>query len=159
MVLDLRRHRLGACRNLGIAHFGLAHREHQRRGVPEVLHEVIGTGALRQIGDGVELQLDVVELLGDILGAIHERDVDGGDAGAGVALHLLHAHVLGNLLLHAAGDELLDLLGARAGPRDEGKRLTDRNVRVLALRHSEVAVDAPDHGADQEHPRPRGASR
>ena len=46
------------------------HRQHQRRRVAEVLDEVDRAGAVRQIADRVELQLDVVELLAGVADAL-----------------------------------------------------------------------------------------
>src|SRR6185295_9506470 len=92
---------------------------------------------------------------------------DRRQAGARVRLDLVDADVLRHFLLDAAGDQLLDLLGAGAGPRHQRERLLDRDVRILALRHVPVAEDAPRDGADQHHPRdvaplgeePRGVVR
>src|SRR4029079_13064589 len=49
--------------------------------------------------------------------------------------------------------QLLDTLGRRARPRHQRERLADRDVRVLALRHPQVAIDAPQHREDEEDPR------
>src|SRR5262249_15660056 len=77
----------------------------------------------------------------------HERR-----AGARVGRDLVDLGVLRDLLLDLAHGELLDLLGARAGPGDHHRGGADRDVGVLALRHGQVAVDAPDEREDQHHP-------
>jgi hypothetical protein len=55
--------------------------------------------------------------------------------------------------LDAPRDELLDLLRGGAGPIGQGQRHADRNVRILALRHREESVDAPQACGDEQHPR------
>src|SRR4030095_2332765 len=105
-------------------------------------------GSLRQIGDGVELQLDVVELLAGLTDALDERDVDGRAAGARVRCDLADLAVPGHLLFDPAGDQLLDLFRRGAGPRAQDESLTNRDVGILALWHVEGAVDAPQDRAE-----------
>ena len=129
--------------------------EHECRRVPEVLHEVDRTRAVRQVRDPVELQLDVVELLAD-LGlpeVLVELDVHDRDAGARDRLDLRDLGVLGHFAFDLLRDELLDALGARARPVTERHCQPHADLRVLALRHLVVAVDAPDACCDKEHPR------
>jgi hypothetical protein len=103
--------------------------------------------------DRVQPQLDIVELLAGLLGLLDERDVHGGDAGPRVRFDPFDLEVLRHLLFDPAGHELLDLVRAGARPGTKHERLPDADVRVLALRHPQVAVDAGQDGADQQHPR------
>ena len=60
--------------------------------------------------------------------------------------------VLGDLRLNRAGDELLDVHGGSARPLADGDGDAHRNVRILALRHRSIAVDAPQDRAEEQHP-------
>ena len=144
--------RAGARRNLRVLDARAGHRQHQRGRVAEVLDEVDRTGAVRQVADRIELQLDVVELLSGVRKTFDERHEHRGDARAGVRLDLFDLDVLGHLFFHPPRDQLLDLFGAGAWPRAQHECLPNRNVGVLALRHLDVAVDAPEDRADEQHP-------
>src|SRR5262249_4291497 len=135
-----------AARPLGDQHLVGAragHGQHQRRGVAEILDEFDRPRALRQIANRVELEADVVELLADVLTRFGERAVDDGDAVTRDGLDLLDARVARDLLLDLGRPQTLDALSARPGPGADRHRATDLNLGVLAFRHRQVAVDAP----------------
>src|SRR5262249_22027871 len=87
-----------------------------------------------------------------VLRAVHQRDEDRGEAGPRVRFDLLDLGVLADLLLDLARDQLLDAFGRRPRPGHQRNRLADGDVRVLPLRHPQVAVDAPQDREDQEDP-------
>src|SRR3954469_18582458 len=64
----------------------------------------------------------------------------------------MNVGVLGNLRLDRAGDELLDVHGGTARPLADGDGHTHRDVRILALRHRSIAIDAPQDRAEEQHP-------
>ena len=76
--------RAGARRNLCVLDARACNRQHQRGRIAEVLYEVDRTGAVRQVADRIELQLDVVELLSGVRKTFNERHKHRGDARAGV---------------------------------------------------------------------------
>src|SRR6267378_1606706 len=61
--------------------------------------------------------------------------------------------VLGNSILDRTSDKLLDLLRGSARPRTEGHCDSDRDVRVLPLRHTVVAKPTPYENTHEQHPR------
>src|SRR6476660_5012764 len=61
--------------------------------------------------------------------------------------------VLGNGILDRTSDKLLDLLRRSARPRTEGHCDSDRNVRILPLRHAVVAKPTPYEDTHEQHPR------
>src|SRR5262249_36870443 len=135
--------------------------EHQRRGVAEVAVELDRPGALRKlVVELVELERDVVELaagVDDVLAQLHLDDRQPGQRerlDAEVAgLGRVDAGVLGDLRLHLTRDELIDPLRGDPGPLRGRQRDAHGDVRILALRHVDVAVDAPERHADQQDPR------
>jgi hypothetical protein len=91
-------------------------------------------------------------LLAGVPGAFHEGKINGRQTGAGVRFDLLDRDVLCDPFLDAARHQLLDLFSAGAGPWTKGERLPGRDIRILALGHAHVAIDAPQDGADEQDP-------
>src|SRR5262245_10701527 len=139
-------------RDLHLVRPGARHGEHQGSGVTEVLDEPDRPRPLGEVVDRVELQVDVIEFLGPVLGPLLQLYSDDGDAGPGRRLDLADSRVFGDLRLDLPGHQLLDFLGTRPRPDACGDRHPDRDVGILALRHPEIAVYAPQQGPDQEDP-------
>src|SRR5262249_17297582 len=110
-------------------------------------------GALGQVSQAIELDLDVVEFLAGIRRellidfGVHDRQArprrrrDFGDA-----------NILSNAFFDLPSDELLDTHSALSWPwRDDGD-LADRYVGVFALRHRSVCPETPSNYANQENP-------
>ena len=148
--------RLGANRDLGLGDPRARHRQHERRGVPEVLLEVDRLGVLGKVVDVLDPGIDVVQGAPEVLGVGPHRDLHHRDAIARSGLDLLHFAVRGDLLLDLAGDELLDLFRRSARPRRDRDRHPHRDQRVLALRHPQIPEGARDQRRQKEHPRHLG---
>src|ERR1700676_4359425 len=61
--------------------------------------------------------------------------------------------VLGDGILDWTSDKLFDLLRRSARPRTEGHCDSDRNVRILSLRHAVVDKPTPYQDTHKQHPR------
>src|SRR5262249_8852899 len=96
--------------------------------------------------------LDVVEFETHVLDVLVQRHGHHRDAAAGQRFDLLDVRVLGDLLLDAPGDELLDLLRGRAGPGAGGGRDAHRDQPVLRPRHPRIGEDSPEAGEEEQHP-------
>jgi hypothetical protein len=142
-----------------VAHLRARHRQHQRRGGPEVADEVDRTRSLGQVGDSVEPELDVVEFLRGVVRLVLEDDGDEGHAESGRGLDLLDPNVLSHRFFDSARHQLLDPARVDPRPRATGHRDLDGNVGVLPLRHPEVPEQAEQDGGGQYHPRDMGVLR
>src|ERR1700692_3692731 len=56
-------------------------------------------------------------------------------------------------ILDSTSDKLLDLLRRSARPRTEGHCDSDRDIRILPLRHAVIAKPTPNENTHQQHPR------
>ena len=145
---------LSAQVDLRLTHLRAGDGEHERRRVAEVLDELYGPRPVRQIGDGVEFERDVVELLGDLAAGkvLIQVHVNNRNVGTRDRADLFHVGVLRHLLFDLPGHQLLDLLRVHSRPEGDGDGGLDRRVRVFALGHALIAVKAPDADADQHDP-------
>ena len=134
--------------------FGLATVSMRADVSPKSLMNLYGSRPVRQVGDGVEFERDVVELLGDLAAGkvLIQVHVNDRNVGARDRADLLHVGVLRHLLFDLPGHQLLDLLRVHSGPEGDGDGGLDRRVRVFALGHALIAVKAPDADGDQHDP-------
>ena len=133
---------------------------HQRGRVAEIALELDAGGALGQAWTKrLEFQIDIAELLAAIFGVFGELYVDEGCAGEGdgadaigIGAGGVDGFVLRDGLLDRASDELLHLL--RGGPRPlaGGDGDADRDLRIFALRHGEVAEGSPGDDGEERGP-------
>src|SRR5262249_34123841 len=126
--------------------------QHQSGCIAEVFDEVDWAGALRQIPNAVEAQLDVIEFLSGLLHFLDQFEVDDGYSGPGNRFELLDLRIAGRAFLNLSADQLFDSFSACPGPRNQCDRCPDLELRVLTLRHSHVAEDSPETSRDEEHP-------
>src|SRR4029450_12871348 len=124
------------------------------RRLAELLDELNRTSALRQIGQTIELHLDVVEFLARIRRHLF-IDFGKHDGGSGPCRggDLGNADVLSDTLFDFSRHELLDTLGALSRPRRDDGDLANRDVGVLPFRHRAIGPDTPSNHADEEDPR------
>ena len=138
----------GAQSDFDIAHLWTGDGEHQGGGVAKVFNEVNRPGIVRQVVDAVELELDVVKLFSAVLDFLVQFQVDHRYAGARDGFDLDHLGVFGDLGFELLSDQILDLLSARAGPGRQRDGYPHGHFGVFALRHAEIAVDAPKTRSD-----------
>ena len=151
-ALDRSAHLFGADRDLHLFQARARHREHEPRGVAEVLDELDRPGALGQIPDLVQPEHDVVEDLPGLRDPLLQLHVDVGDVGPADGPDGLHVLVLGDHGFDAPGYPVLDPLGVHAGPGGDHERRDHRDVGILALGHVEVPHDAPEDRAHERDP-------
>ena len=139
---------------------GTRDREHQRGGLAHAAAEVHGAGALGQaLAQGLELQLDVGELLLGVLDRLVEDDLNQRHARKAERLQAelgwpwrMDVAIPGDRLLDSLRDARLDQCGIRARPRRDGGGDAHGNRRVLLLGHREIAPASENQGKNEQHP-------
>ncbi len=148
---------------------------HEGRRIAEVALKLDARRAARQLWTKrLKLEIDVAELLPSIRDVFRKLDVDDGQARKRngpdailVGRRRVDRFVFGDGLLDRPRDELLHFLSGRARPLAGRDRYPDWYVRIFALRHREISINAPRDHAHQRrqgdltvlHEKPRGVVR
>src|SRR5215208_5538972 len=110
------------------------------------------TGAVGQVRDRIEFQLDVIEFFACFFQVLIQLEIDHGKTGARNGFDFGNLRVRRDLFFQLFGDKLLDLLGTGARPGHQRHSRAHLDLWILAVRHMQIGVNAPEASADEQYP-------